>query len=243
VSAPPPKIKEVEIVEQGIQTDVLNISTEHAWNLIYGLIGYPSEYIQQTMLPRWQQNPATFEQDRRFLYGLYIDTIRNTAGVQHIAGNFHFSDRRVTLDQMWQHYFADLSQRVAPQLTAARLNGITNETWLAKLRRKIMTELGNTSPIWILALVIALIFDGLTTYISLDQTPMEGTLVLLFSVLITALFQIADQLVINYRKREFEAEAMVAKYKAQTERISKTLQGLEITSDSYVNLSMERRRR
>jgi hypothetical protein len=235
-----PRAKEVEVVQKEIHLDVLNLTTEHAWNLIYGLIGYSGEYIQQTMLPRWQQNPETFEQDRRFLYGLYIDTIRNAAGVRYVAGNFMFSDQRVTLDQMWNHYFSDLSQRIAPQLAAAKLNNSINDPWHKKLRQRIGTQMQNMSPIWILALVIALIFDGLTTYIALDQTPMEGPIVLIFSVLITALFQIADQLVINYRHREFEAEAIVAKYKAQTERIVKTLQSLEIISDSYVRLSMEK---
>ncbi|MBC7869747.1 MAG: hypothetical protein H7Y09_02820, partial [Chitinophagaceae bacterium] len=50
-----------------IQTNVLSLSGEEAWNLIYGLIGYTSPYIQQTMLPRWQQNPIFFDEDRRFL--------------------------------------------------------------------------------------------------------------------------------------------------------------------------------
>ena len=76
------------------------------------------------------------------------------------------------------------------------------------------------------------------TYISLDQTPMEGPMVLMFTVLITALFQIADQLVISYRKREFEAEAMAAKYQAQFQGLTQEVGKLAISSESYVQLSM-----
>ncbi len=223
-----------------IQNNVLSLSGEEAWNLIYGLIGYTSPYVQQTMLPRWQQNPIFFEEDRRFLYGLFIDTIRNAAGIPHISGSFVFSDRRISLDQLWTHYFSDLSQKIAPQLAAARLNNAANDPWHKKLRQSIAAELKNTSVVWLLALTIALIFDGLTTFISLDQTPMEGSIVVIFSVLITALFQIADQLVINYRQREFEAEAVAAKYKAQTQRLIKAIQELSANSDSYVQLSMDK---
>ncbi|MDX1991243.1 MAG: hypothetical protein SF029_02570 [bacterium] len=238
VQAPAATIQDVETAPTQVAT--LNISTEQAWTLIYGLIGYTSEYIQQTMLPRWQQHPDTFEQDRRFLYSLFIDTIRNASGTQSIAGNMLFSDQRASLDQMWNHYFSDLSRNVGPQLSAARMYTTVNAPWHVKLRKALLGQLKNVSPVWLLALAIAMFFDGLTTYISLDQTPMEGPIVIVFSVLITALFQIADQLVISYRKREFEADALTAKFKAQHERLSKSLAGLETSSESYVNLSMEK---
>lgn len=238
VSARPNQV--IEVPPQEIQLDVVNMTTEQAWHLIYGLIGYSSEYIQQSMLPRWQQNPDAFDKDRRFLYGLFIDTIRNTAGAQHIAGGYYFADRRLTIDQLWNHYFTDLSQHVAPQLTAARMHEAVHAPWYKKLLQSWGAELQNVSIIWMIALIIALIFDGLTTYISLDQTPMEGIIVPIFTVLITALFQIADQLVISYRRREFDAEAMGAKYRAQYERLAKALAGLQITSESYVQLSMDK---
>ena len=241
VSSPRPVDQVIEVAETGnIVNSTLNISVEQAWGLIYGLIGYPSEYVQQTMLPRWQEYPNTFDKDRRFLYGLFIDTLRNAAGLQHIAGNFRFADRDMTIDQLWTHYFADLSKNIAPQLAAAKLHTAANDPWHKKLRQNITSELGNISLIWLIALGIALIFDGLTTFISLDQTPMDGMLVLVFTFLITALFQIADQLVISYRKREFEAEAMSAKYHAQFERLSKAVSELDATSESYVQLSMNK---
>ncbi len=230
----------IEVPEQAVQSSVLPITAEEAWHLIYGLIGYPSEYIQETMLPRWHQHPEAFDKDRRFLYGLFIDTIRNASGLQHIAGNYTFSDRNASIDQLWTHYFADLSQNVAPMLAAARLDHSANDPWYRKLGQKLQKELGNFSAIWLIALGIALIFDGLTTYISLDQTPMEGPMVLMFTILITALFQIADQLVISYRKKEFEAEAMAAKFHAQYEGLTQTVENLPITSESYVQLSMNK---
>lgn len=230
-------------VNQAVQVDVLDLTVEQTWNLIYGLIGYESDYIQQSMLPRWQQTPETFERDRRFLYKSFIETIQKYSGAAYISGNFRFVDREdLTVDALWNHYFVDLSQRVVPVLAAARLETAVNDPWYKKLFQQFRENMGNISPIWMLALVIALIFDGLTTYVSLEQTPMEGVIVLIFTVLITALFQIADQLVINYRKREFEAEAMSAKYQAQFERISTSLEGLPITSDSYVKMSMDRSR-
>jgi hypothetical protein len=237
------KAQQQEVVEQAapeIHVDVLQLSSEQAWDLVHSWIGYPSEYIQQTMLPRWQQEPETFNKDRRFLYGLFIDGIRNAAGVQYVGGNFLFRDRRHSVDELWNHYFTDLSRQVGPQLTAAKLLTAANEPWHKKLRRRIAEELKNVSFVWMVALVIALIFDGLTTYISLDQTPMEGAIVIVFTVLITALFQIADQLVINYRRREFDAEALAAKYRAQFEKLKQSIDGLDITSDSYVQMSMER---
>jgi hypothetical protein len=231
----------IEVKESpSMVNSTLTITVEHAWGLIYGLIGYPSEYMQQTMLPRWQEYPSTFDKDRRFLYGLFIDTIRNASGLQFVSGNFRFTDRDMTIDQLWEHYFRDLSQNVAPQLAAAKLHTATNDPWHKKLRQSMAQEFGNISLIWLIALGIALIFDGLTTFISLDQTPMDGMLVLVFTFLITALFQIADQLVISYRKREFEAEAMSAKYQAQFERLSQAVNELDATSDSYVQLSMEK---
>jgi hypothetical protein len=85
-----------------------------------------------------------------------------------------------------------------------------------------------------------MVLDALTTFISLDQTPMEGAMVLMFTVLITALFQIADQLVISYRKREFDAEAMVAKFHAQYEGLAQEVSKLPITSESYVQMTMSK---
>lgn len=238
VSAPQQTIVEVE--EKEIDINVVNLTAQDAWRLIYNAMGYDSEYIQQTVLPRWQQYPTAFQSDRQFLYKLFIDSIQNYSGGQIIAGNFRFVDRELTIDQLWQHYYSDLSQKVAPLLTAARLEAAANDPWWKKLRQRIREEVGNISAVWLLALAIALIFDGLTTYISLDQTPMEGIIVPIFTVLITALFQIADQLVINYRKREFDADAMVAKYRAQTERHTQALENLSTSSESFVNLSMER---
>jgi len=230
----------IEIVEKAVQSDVLTISAEEAWQLIYGLIGYSTDYIQNSMLPRWQQNPVAFDKDRRFLYGLFIDTLRNAAGVQHIAGHYTFSDRRTTLDRLWTHYYSDLAQNVAPQLAAAKLHSNANDSSYKKFWQSFQDKVGNISPIWLVALAIAMVLDALTTYISLDQTPMEGPMVLMFTVLITALFQIADQLVISYRKREFEAEAMAAKFHAQYEGLVQEVNKLAITSESYVQLSMNK---
>lgn len=223
-----------------VNINVLNITAEHAWQLTYELMGYNSEYIQGTMLPRWSQYPGTFEKDRRYLYNLFVETIRNAAGLQMVAGNFTFSDRNVTIDQLWQSYYADLSRNSASQLTAARLDADANDPAWRKLWKRIREQTGNISPIWMLALGIALIFDGLTTYVSLEQTPMEGIIVPVFTVLITALFQIADQLVINYRRREFDADALIAKYKAQHERVVDALETLDTRSESFVQLSMEK---
>jgi hypothetical protein len=228
------------VPEKGLQDSVLNISAQEAWQLIYGLIGYQTEYTQETLLPRWRQTPTAFDKDRRFLYGLFLDTLRNAAGVQQIAGHYVFKEGRVTVDTLWTHYFTDLSQNVAPQLAAAKLHSNANDPWYKKAWQTLQTEVGNLSPIWMVALSIALILDALTTYISLDQTPMEGAMVWLFTILITALFQIADQLVISYRQREFDAEAMAAKYRAQYERLEQEIAKLPITSDSYVQLSMNK---
>ncbi len=225
---------------KNVMNMTLTITVDQAWSLIYGLIGYPSDYVQNTLLPRWQNAPEAFDKDRRFLYGLFIDTLRNAAGLQSISGNLRFADRDMTIDQLWAHYFTDLSQNIAPQLASAKLQTSANETWLSRFRKGLSKDFGNMSIIWMVTLGIALIFDGLTTYISLDQTPMETNLVLLFSFLITALFQIADQLVINYRKREFEAEALSAKFRAQFERLSRAVEELDVLSDSYVQLTMEK---
>jgi len=65
-------------------------------------------------------------------------------------------------------------------------------------------------------------------------------MVWIFTALITALFQIADMLVINYRKREFESDALIAKFKAKLEQLTQTIEDLDATSASYVQLSMER---
>ncbi len=227
-------------VKQEIQMNILSVSAEDTWGMIYNLMGYPSEYIQTKMLPRWQQHPETFEKDRRFLYEMFIKTIQNTAGMQMIAGNFLFSDGRMTVDQLWNYYFSDLSQNVAPQLAVARLDNKANETRWQKFIRPLMGNIRNISPIWMLAIIIALIFDGLTTYVSLDQTPMDGVTVMIFTVLITALFQIADMLVINYREREFESDAMIAKYRAKFEQLKQMVESLDTTSDSYVKFSMEK---
>lgn len=230
----------IEVKEKAIQDSVLTITAEEAWHLIYGLIGYRTDYIQDSMLPRWQQNPAAFDKDRRFLYGLFIDTLRNAAGVQHIAGHYTFRDRAMTIDALWTHYFSDLAQNVAPQLAAAKLHSNANDPWYKKFWHSVQDRLGNISPVWLVALGIALVLDALTTYISLDQTPMEGPMVLMFTVLITALFQIADQLVISYRQREFDAEAMVAKFHARYEGLALEVSKLPITSESYVQLSMNK---
>ena len=233
---------EIVEVSQEINLNVLTVTSEETWNTIYGLMGYNSEYIQEKMMPRWQQAPKTFEQDRRFLYNLFIQSIRNSAGIQVAAGNFIFADKQMSIDQLWQVYYTDLLNNVAPQLTAAQFDEVANQPWYKKSFRGFIKEFGNISPIWLLALVIALIFDGLTTYVSLDQTPMDGFMVTLFTILITALFQIADLLVINYRKREFDADAMSAKYAAKFEQYTKMLEGLDTTSESYVQSSLEKSR-
>lgn len=225
---------------QQIDINVLNMTAEHAWQLVYDLIGYNTEYIQGQMIPRWVQNTETFEKDRRFLYQTFIDTIRNAAGVQILAGNHRFSDRPMTIDQMWNYYYTDLSRNIGPMLSAAKLDAAVNDPWHRRWWKYANSELRKISPVWILVLIIALIFDGLTTFVSLDQTPMEGIMVYVFTGLITILFQVADVLVIDYRKREFEADALVAKYKAQFEKITNTILSLDTTSDSYVQLSMKK---
>lgn len=232
--------KNLQEVDQRIHITTLSISSEDAWGMIYNLMGYPSEYIQSKLLPRWQQYPEAFEKDRRFLYEMFIKTIQNAAGTQVIAGNYTFADGRMTIDQLWNYYFSDLSQNIAPQLAVARFDNVVNETRWQKLFRPFIEKFRNISPIWMIALVIALVFDGLTTYVSLDQTPMDGFMVMVFTVLITALFQIADVLVINYRKREFEADAMIAKYTAKFEQLTQTISSLDTASDSYVQFSMDR---
>lgn len=231
---------DIQEVNQEIQMNILSVSAEDTWGMIYNLMGYPSEYIQTKMLPRWQQYPETFEKDRRFLYDMFVKTIQNTSGMQVVAGNFLFADGRMTVDQLWNYYFSDLSQNVAPQLAVARLENKANETRFQRLWGRLTTNLNNISPIWLLAIVIALIFDGLTTFVSLDQTPMDGVMVLVFTVLITALFQIADMLVINYREREFEADAMIAKYKAKFEQLNRLIESLDTSSESYVRSSMDK---
>ena len=233
---------EVVEVAQEINLNVLSITAEEAWHNIYGMMGYRSEYIQEKMLPRWQQRPEAFDQDRRFLYNLFIQVIRNSAGVHLVAGNYSFADQQMSIDQLWQAYYMDLSQNVGPLLAAASFDAVINQAWYKKLFHAFMERFRNLSPIWLLALAIALIFDGLTTYVSLDQTPMDGMMVAMFTALITALFQIADLLVINYRKREFEADAMRAKYSAKFEQLTKVLEGLEISSDSFVQFSLEKSR-
>lgn len=234
--------QQVEQAAPPTQVDInmLDMTAEQAWQLTYDLIGYNTEYIQGQMIPRWTQNPDNFEKDRRFLYQTFLDTIRNAAGVQMVAGNHRFSDRPMTIDQMWNYYFTDLSRNVGPLLSAAKLEASVNDPWYRRWWKTFLLEARKISPVWLIALVIALIFDGLTTFVSLDQTPMEGFVVMVFTVLITALFQIADVLVIDYRKREFEADAMVAKYKAQFERLTATLDSLDTTSDSFVQLSMQK---
>lgn len=230
----------IQAVNQEIQMNILNVSAEDTWGMIYNLMGFPSEYIQTKMLPRWQQYPESFEKDRRYLYDMFTKTIQNTSGMQMVAGNFLFSEGRMTIDQLWNYYFTDLSQNVAPKLAEARFENAVNETRFQKMLRPIFGNIRNISPIWLLALVIALVFDGLTTYVSLDQTPMDGIMVLLFTFLITALFQIADVLVINYRQREFEADAMIAKYRAKFEQQTKMIASLDTSSESYVQFSMNR---
>lgn len=226
--------------EKQIDINVLDLTTERAWQLTYDLIGFNTEYVQGQMLPRWVQNPESFEKDRRFLYQTFIDAIRSAVGVQIVAGNHRFADRPMTVDQMWNYYFTDLSRNVGPLLTAAKLDAAVNDPWYTRWWKYINTEGRKISPVWMMALVIALVFDGLTTYVSLDQTPMEGFMVLVFTGLITILFQIADILVIDYRKREFEADALVAKYKALFERYTTTISTLDTTSESYVQLSMKK---
>lgn len=226
--------------EQQIDVNVLNMTTERAWQLTYDLIGFNTEYVQGQMLPRWVQNPESFEKDRRFLYQTFIDSIKNAAGVQIVAGNHRFADRPMTVDQMWNYYFTDLSRNVGPLLTAAKMDAAANDPWYTRWWKYANTEGRKISPVWMLALVIALVFDGLTTFVSLDQTPMEGYMVMVFTVLITILFQIADILVIDYRKREFEADALVAKYKAQFQRYTTTIENLDTMSESYVQLSMKK---
>jgi hypothetical protein len=225
---------------QEINVDQLDIKAEEAWQLVYNLMGYESDYIQQKMLPRWKQYPETFQQDRRFLYNVFIQAVRNATGVQYIGGNHTFTDGQMTIDQLWTHYFRDLSQQVGPQLSVAQLTAAVDARWYRRVWDWVRGRSKNISPVWILALVIALFFDGLTTYVSLDQTPMDGALVWVFTALITALFQIADMLVINYRQREFESDALIAKYRAKVDQIANTLEGLSPISDSFVQLSMEK---
>jgi hypothetical protein len=225
---------------QAIDVNVLKLSSEEVWHMIYGMMGYSSEYIQQKMLPRWQSNPEAFEKDRRFLYELFVDTIRNAAGLQMVAGNYTFADRNMSVDQLWGYYYRDLAQNVGPQLTVARLEAAVDQPWWKRIWRFVVKEAKNISLVWVAALIIALIFDALTTYVSLDQTPMQGPIVIVFTVLLTVLFQIADLLVISYRQREFEADALRAKYRAQQERIEQALATLDSTSDSYVKLSMDK---
>jgi hypothetical protein len=225
---------------QEVSPTVINLTAERAWQLTYSVIGYRSDYIQQQMMPRWQQAPALFEQDRRFLYEIFVETIQNAAGVRIFAGNLTFIDRPITIDQLWNHYYADLAQNVGPILTAAKLHAAVNDPWYKKMLASWKQKLLNLSPVWMLALSIALIFDGLTTYVSLDQTPMEGAMVMVFTVLITALFQIADLLVISYRKHEFEADALIAKYRAKFGQLVKVMETLSPASESYVQLSMEK---
>lgn len=243
VAAEPQQISEIMAQQQvqQINSNVLNITAEQAWQLIYGMMGYPSNYIQNTMLPRWQQFPAAFEKDRRYLYSLFLDSLKNSSGLTYMAGNFTFADRNdLTVDQLWNYYFSDLSQRIAPQLTAARLEAEANTPTWRKVLQRVRKQLSNISPIWIIALVIALVFDGLTTYVSLDQTPMEGPIVLVFTVLITILFQIADQMVVDYRRREAESDAVMAKFKARHIQLSKAVEGLDESSESFVQLSTQK---
>ena len=103
------------------------------------------------MLPRWQQNPQAFDKDRRFLYGLFIDTLRNAEGVQNIAGHHTFRDRGMTLDMLWTHYYSDLAQNIAPQLAAAKLHNKTNDPWHKKIRQFHRKE-GRISPVWLMAM-------------------------------------------------------------------------------------------
>lgn len=232
--------KQIEQQSQEINVNVLKLSSEEVWHMIYGMMGYTSDYIQQKMLPRWQQNPESFEKDRRFLYELFVDTIRNAAGLQMVAGNYTFADRNVSIDQLWGFYYRDLAQNVGPQLTVARLEAAVDDRWWVRWWQRFVKQAKSVQPIWLSALVIALIFDGLTTFVSLDQTPMDGAIVWMFTIMLTILFQIADLLVISYRKREFEADALRAKYQAQQERIEQALASLDNTSDSYIKLTMDR---
>ena len=232
--------KQIEQQPQEINVNVLKLSSEEVWHMIYGMMGYTSDYIQQKMLPRWQQNPESFEKDRRFLYELFVDTIRNAAGLQMVAGNYTFADRNMSIDQLWGFYYRDLAQNVGPQLTVARLEAAVDDRWWVRWWQRFVKQAKSVQPVWLSALIIALIFDGLTTYVSLDQTPMDGAIVWMFTIMLTILFQIADLLVISYRKREFEADALRAKYQAQQERIEQALATLDNTSDSYIKLTMDK---
>jgi hypothetical protein len=231
---------QIQKQDQEVVVNVLNLTAEQAWQQVYNLIGWNTEYIQGQMLPRWQQSPDNFDRDRRFLYQIFMDTLRNAAGVSTIAGHYTFANKPLTVDQLWNYYYTDLSRNVGGILTQARLQAAVNDPWWKKAFQNAIAELRKVSVVWLLVLAIAMIFDALTTYVSLDQTPMEGGLVIMFTVMLTILFQIADMMVISYRKREFEGEALEAKYKAVFERITKTLEGLSPTSDSFVQLSMER---
>lgn len=226
--------------EQEVVVNVLNLNADRAWQLVYGLIGWNTEYIQGQMLPRWQAAPDSFDRDRRFLYQIFMDTIRNAAGTATIAGHYNFADKPLTVDQLWNYYYTDLSRNVGSLLTQARLQAAVNDPWWKKAFQNFIAEMRNVSIVWMVVLGIALGFDALTTFVSLDQTPMEGAMVWIFTIMLTILFQLADMLVISYRKREFEADAMEAKYKAIFERLTKTLEGLSVTSDSFVDLSMQR---
>ena len=75
--------------EQEVVLNVLNLGAERAWQLVYGLIGWNTEYIQGQMLPRWQNAPDSFDSDRRFLYKIFMDTIRNAAGVSTDRGSLY----------------------------------------------------------------------------------------------------------------------------------------------------------
>src|SRR5262249_49363194 len=148
------------------------------------------------------------------------------AGIATIAGHYSFANKPLTVDQLWNYYYTDLSRNVGGILTQARLQAAVNDPWWKKAFQNAITELRKVSLAWLTVLTIAMIFDALTTYVSLDQTPMDGMLVIVFTIMLTILFQIADMMVISYRKREFEADALEAKYKAMFERLSKTLEGL-----------------
>jgi hypothetical protein len=231
---------QIQKQDQEVVVNVLNLTAESAWQQVYNLIGWNTEYIQGQMLPRWQQGSDNFDRDRRFLYQIFMDTLRNASGVSTIAGHYTFANKPLTVDQLWNYYYTDLSRNVGGILTQARLQAQVNDPWWKKAFQNAIAELRKVSLTWMTVLVIAMIFDAWTTFISLDQTPMEGTLVIVFTIMLTILFQIADMMVISYRKREFEANALEAKYKAMFERLTKTLEGLSPTSESFVQLSMER---
>jgi hypothetical protein len=166
-----------DIVEVAQAEINLTTSISRPRGVAWRMVRWLSKRIHSGKIRHEGNNTGTYEQDRRFLYNLFIQAIRNATGAQVVAGNYSFSDQKMSIDQLWNHYFTDLSQNIGPQLAAARFDTAVNGSWQKKKFQTLISDLRNVSPIWLIALVIALILDALTTYVSLDQTPMDGMMV------------------------------------------------------------------